>query len=135
MTNNFHWCEDCEQCGVPTVACNRIKKNNENPLIPRVSFGDQDSDTDKIYILKEHLNGIINTVSSMRYGSADKKQFNATLEHNLNEALKRQKAEIIERVEKLPKRIVEMGVDKQGMHYEISENSVNLDDVINIIKE
>ncbi len=87
MTKNIHWCRNCNQAGVPTNGC--IEER-----IPRVSFGDQDTDTDKIYVLKEHLNGIINTVSEMRYGSADKKQFKATLEYNLNKALERQKQQI-----------------------------------------
>jgi len=62
MKNNIHWCKNCNQAGVPTIAC-----------------------------LED---GIINTVSEMRYGSADKKQFNATLEYNLNKALDRQRQQI-----------------------------------------
>lgn len=87
MTKKIHWCKNCNQAGVPTIGC--ISES-----IPRVSFDDFDTDSNKIYILKEHLNGIINTVSEMRYGSADKKQFNATLEFNLNNALERQKQQI-----------------------------------------
>lgn len=87
MTENIHWCRNCNQAGVPNTACAEEK-------IPRVSWVDQEKDTIKIEILKEHLNGIINTVSEMRYGSADKKQFKATLEYNLNKALERQKQQI-----------------------------------------
>jgi len=87
MKNNIHWCRNCNQAGVPTIACLEER-------IPRVSFDDFDSVSNKIYILKEHLNGIINTVSEMRSGSADKKQFNATLEYNLNKALDIQRQQI-----------------------------------------
>lgn len=114
MTNNIHWCRNCNQAGVPTTACSEV--------IPKVSFGDQDSNADKIYILKEHLNGIINTVSNMRYGSADKKQFNATLEYNLNKALESQKAHICQ-------------IIKEHGHQQEDESVwCNMDELLDVIK-
>lgn len=94
MTKNIHWCRNCNQAGVPNTACAEEK-------IPRVSFDDFETESNKIYVLKEHLNGIINTINSMRYGSADKKQFNATLEYNLIEALQRQKKIICDTIREI----------------------------------
>lgn len=87
MKNNIHWCKGCEEAGHPTQACLEI---------PRVSFDDQDTNTDKIYIIKEHLNGVINTINNMRYGSADQKQFKATLEHNIDTVIRNERHRILE---------------------------------------
>ncbi len=87
MKKNIHWCRNCNQAGVPNTACTEEK-------IPRVSFDEQSTKIDMILVLKEHLNGVINTINSMRYGSADEKQFKATIEHNINEAIKKERARV-----------------------------------------
>jgi hypothetical protein len=43
--------------------------------------------------------------------------------------------EKVKEIEKIPRRIVQMGVDKNGKRFEIVENSVRLDDIINLLKQ
>lgn len=87
MTENIHWCRNCNQAGVPNTSCAEKK-------IPRVSFDEQSDNTEMILVIKEHLNGVINTINSMRYGSADEKQFKTTIEYNINEAIQKERARV-----------------------------------------
>jgi hypothetical protein len=89
MTKNIHWCRNCNQAGVPNIACVEEK-------IPRVSFDEQSTNTDMILVLKESMNSIVDTINSMRRGSADDKQFKATIEHNLNIAVQNERNRIMQ---------------------------------------
>lgn len=71
--------------------------------------------------IKEHLNGVVNTINKMRYGSADEKQFKATLEYNLNKALENQKRRIIEIIK------------ENGHQQEDDTIWCNMDDIIPLI--
>jgi len=42
---------------------------------------------------------------------------------------------LIAEIEKMPRRIVKMGVDEQGRRFEVVENTVRLEDIINLLKQ
>jgi len=53
----------------------------------------------------------------------------------LNRLLSLALEEKVKEVEKMQRKIVQIGVDKEGRRFEIVENSVSLDEVIKILKQ